>query len=786
MALGDLVVRLAADVAAFQSDMGKAVHLAQRTQQQISNAFARVRDVAGIALTGFTVAEIIKKTTEAERTLARLSAVLVSTGRAAGLTAEGVNDLAESLKKSSTFDDGDIKNGLIALLRFRDVQGQVFRDGARLALDLAAATGGALPEAFQKVGRALSDPEKGLKALRSEGVRLSESQEELAKRFQRTGDIASAQKIVLQEMQKAFGGTAAAENQGLYGAVKRTESAWDDLLKTIGKTKEFQSTANGGLGLLERGLKNIESVIASGKLGDILKAISSPLPVAGIAGLAFAEKPPGGPVTGKIGGAASEEALAKVGALQRQIERAQEKAKKDREFAQQEQLAFGQQLLQHTLESEREILSQREKLLEQFNSQNLVSIKDYYDARRFVVTSALAAESTAIQKQLEAEAANLASLKGKGDIEQANQSQIRLNKLIDDRRLLQQKAGGELVLLSAQEQNSVKKLRDEISDLNAEILELQGRTAEAASARLTLQNRDRRERFTANGNQDGLRLLDTQERLAAAQASFNAARDEQDRIVSRLQISEDRLQNSLRVGAISEIDALKQTGDARRAAAAQLDGIVANLERVAQASQNPALILQAEQARASLERLRSESELLAEKFDTIFKDSFSDAFSDFISGAKNAKDAFKSFADSVTQQINRIVSQAIATDISKALGITGGGSGGGAGGIGGFFSMLFGGAGGGSSFMNFGGGSVPLEWSGAGFETGTDYVPRTGLAMLHKGEAVIPASENMRGGGGAPMTVIIQTPDVGSFRSSEGQVTAQMARMMDRANKRNR
>jgi len=33
----------------------------------------------------------------------------------------------------------------------------------------------------------------------------------------------------------------------------------------------------------------------------------------------------------------------------------------------------------------------------------------------------------------------------------------------------------------------------------------------------------------------------------------------------------------------------------------------------------------------------------------------------------------------------------------------------------------------------------------AGFAQGTDYVPKTGLAVIHKGEAVIPASENGKG-----------------------------------------
>jgi hypothetical protein len=43
------------------------------------------------------------------------------------------------------------------------------------------------------------------------------------------------------------------------------------------------------------------------------------------------------------------------------------------------------------------------------------------------------------------------------------------------------------------------------------------------------------------------------------------------------------------------------------------------------------------------------------------------------------------------------------------------------------------------------------------FEIGTDYVPRTGMALVHQGEAIIPASQNMGGGGqGAAANVTFQ------------------------------
>ena len=62
------------------------------------------------------------------------------------------------------------------------------------------------------------------------------------------------------------------------------------------------------------------------------------------------------------------------------------------------------------------------------------------------------------------------------------------------------------------------------------------------------------------------------------------------------------------------------------------------------------------------------------------------------------------------------------------------------------------------------------------FELGTDYVPRTGLAMVHEGEAIIPASQNAAGAGGATFNFSISAWDGVSvqqwLRAGGGQTIA--------------
>lgn len=215
---------------------------------------------------------IMDSTLEAERSTALLNATLRSTGYAAGLTARDVEGLVAELSKVSGFDDDPIREGTTALLRFRDVSGETFKEASRLAVDLAVATGRDLPSSFVAVGKALQNPITGMKGLRDAGVQLSEGQAELAQKLMDTGRTAEAQKLVLDQLAASVGGSGATAGGGLTGATRSLANAWDDLLKNLGRTAIVSQTTRGALDSLAGGLNFANRLLAeqdSGLAGTI-------------------------------------------------------------------------------------------------------------------------------------------------------------------------------------------------------------------------------------------------------------------------------------------------------------------------------------------------------------------------------------------------------------------------------------------------------------------------------------------------------------------------------------
>jgi hypothetical protein len=169
----------------------------------------------------------------AESALADLNATIKSTGGAAGLTSDEIVKMAAALQKVTKFADDDIIRGQAMLLTFTKIGKDVFPQATEAMLNMAEKFG-SLDEASVQLGKALNDPIQGVTALRRVGVQLTDAQEEQIKQFVAVNDIASAQKVILAELETEFGGLARAAGETTAGKIAQLTNAFDDLKEVVG------------------------------------------------------------------------------------------------------------------------------------------------------------------------------------------------------------------------------------------------------------------------------------------------------------------------------------------------------------------------------------------------------------------------------------------------------------------------------------------------------------------------------------------------------------------------
>jgi phage-related protein len=212
-----------------QSLFGKVTDKLHLNLEGFKTAFGAVGVAAGAFLK-----DAIQTAENAEKTNADLAQTIKSTGGAAGYTAKQVSDMARHLSETTTFSAGTIKAGQAMLLTFTNIGHDVFPQASQAMLDLAQKMKTEPREAAMQLGKALNDPIKGLTALRRVGVSFTQQQEEQIKTMVKHNNVIGAQKVILSELNKEFGGQAAAAANTYEGRMKQFDNTLTNLKATIG------------------------------------------------------------------------------------------------------------------------------------------------------------------------------------------------------------------------------------------------------------------------------------------------------------------------------------------------------------------------------------------------------------------------------------------------------------------------------------------------------------------------------------------------------------------------
>jgi len=232
----DLIVNILADT----TKLNQALDNAGKKMSKWGTA-AKVAGAAFVA--GFATDKVVDflgsavgAAQEANKILAQTEAVIKSTGGAAGVTAKQVDDLAASIAAKTGIDDEAIATGENLLLTFTNLKNEagdgndIFNQTTKVMVDMAAAMGTDASASAIQLGKAMNDPIAGISALTRVGVTFTDQQKAQIKAMVEAGDVAGAQKIILAELNKEFGGSAEAQAT----AAGKMSVAWGNIQEQIG------------------------------------------------------------------------------------------------------------------------------------------------------------------------------------------------------------------------------------------------------------------------------------------------------------------------------------------------------------------------------------------------------------------------------------------------------------------------------------------------------------------------------------------------------------------------
>lgn len=294
-----LVVEIIGDASSFN----KALDSSTSRTRSFGSSLGRMAKVgalaagaAGIGGLFVTLRAGISEYTEASKVGAQTNAVIKSTGGVANVSARQVDALAESILKKSGIDDEAIKSGQNLLLTFKNIRNEagagndIFNQTTQVLADMSTAMGQSTRTSAIQLGKALNDPIKGLGSLARVGVQFTEGQKTMIKGMVEAGNTIGAQKVILQELNSQFGGSAEAAGRTLPGQLNILKETFNNLAgdlvgKAIPAVTTFVTFLNEkGIPILGEAFGKIGSVV-----GPAIQGLTDAFTAAGPAILGLLE-----------------------------------------------------------------------------------------------------------------------------------------------------------------------------------------------------------------------------------------------------------------------------------------------------------------------------------------------------------------------------------------------------------------------------------------------------------------------------------------------------------------
>lgn len=251
MAKGTVTVNIIGDTDRLRSSLNDANGLLGNFESKVSSVGSRLKGfgsavvggifggglIAGISSLQTAIQGVANEYSESVKVGAETERVIRTTGGAAGVTAKQVERLSTALSEKTGVDDETIQSSANLLLTFTNVRNElgkgndVFSQAVKLSGDMATSLGTDSRTAAMQLGKALNDPVKGVTALTRAGVSFTQQQKDQIRWAMFFGDKLAAQKVILGEVSKEFGGAAEAAAT----PIDKLKVKWANFQESLGK-----------------------------------------------------------------------------------------------------------------------------------------------------------------------------------------------------------------------------------------------------------------------------------------------------------------------------------------------------------------------------------------------------------------------------------------------------------------------------------------------------------------------------------------------------------------------
>ena len=195
---------------------------------------------------------------------------------------------ADKFGNATLFDQEDATKAFALLTSFQRIGVESYERVTKAASDLATITGQDLRSAQIQLAKALEDPAKRVTDLARSGTVFTEQQKEQIKVLQESGRLLEAQNLILQEIEKQYGGSAeAAGSAGFAGALDSLGEATRDLQEQLGSTQSLIDGVTFAVNLLTEGVKGLQEGLKD--IDTIMKAVGIVAEQAGLGTIEFAK-----------------------------------------------------------------------------------------------------------------------------------------------------------------------------------------------------------------------------------------------------------------------------------------------------------------------------------------------------------------------------------------------------------------------------------------------------------------------------------------------------------------